>query len=130
MCSTGKIRTEGLGAVISYYSKKNQQKAVLMKKSTTKLSRKIQLQIDLQKVEDRQAALRYLHHWQHCGFRAANMMISHLFAKQVLKGAYDSHNEDLALDSLENDFFPEVIKRFGEKIPLQMLEGIQSFITR
>ncbi len=101
-----------------------------MKKSTMKLSRKIQVQIDLPKVEERQAALRHLHQWQQCGFRAANMLISHLFVQQVLEGAPGSLNEDLELGHLENDFFPEVVKRFGEKIPLQMLEGIQNTITR
>lgn len=115
-----------------------------MKKSTTKFSRKIQLHIDLPDVEQRQAALRILHQWQKAGFRAANNIISDLFLQEVVKDRHysvgqeteglisngDKLREDQEPANMESGFFPEIVKRFQDEIPHQILEGINRSITR
>ena len=111
-------------------------------KKTTKLSRKIQLQIDLPTVDERKAALKYMHQWQQSGFQAANIIISHLFVQEVIEGKSSAQGSENFLDASglssvapddphqKSVIFPEVVHKFQETIPLEILEGIDHTITR
>ena len=54
-------------------------------KKTMKLTRKIQLVVDLPTAEERQAAIGKLYHWQTCCYRTANLMVSHLYAQEMME---------------------------------------------
>lgn len=56
-----------------------------MEKSALKLTRKIQLLIDLPTKEEKKEALDKLYQWQNRAFRAANMMVSHLYVQEMIK---------------------------------------------
>ena len=52
---------------------------------TMKLTRKIQLLIDLPTKEERKEALDTLYGWQNRCFRAANLIVSHLYVQEMIK---------------------------------------------
>ena len=56
-----------------------------MGKSTMKLTRKIQLLVDLPTTEERKEALSKLYHWQYCTFKAANLIVSHLYVQEMIE---------------------------------------------
>ena len=56
-----------------------------MEKSTLKLTRKIQLLIDLPTKEERKEKLDKLYQWQNRCFRAANLIVSHLYIQEMIK---------------------------------------------
>lgn len=56
-----------------------------MEKSTLKLTRKIQLLVDLPTKEERKEALDTLYGWQNRCFRAANLIVSHLYVQEMIK---------------------------------------------
>ena len=56
-----------------------------MENSTLKLTRKIQLLVDLPTQKERKEALDKLYQWQNRAFRAANMMVSHLYVQEMIK---------------------------------------------
>ena len=56
-----------------------------MEKSTLKLTRKIQLTVDLPTREERKEALDKLYQWQNRCFRAANLIVSHLYVQEMIK---------------------------------------------
>lgn len=56
-----------------------------MEKTTLKLTRKIQLLIDLPTKEERKEALDTLYQWQNRCFRAANLIVSHLYVQEMIK---------------------------------------------
>ncbi|MBJ7881862.1 hypothetical protein [Gelidibacter salicanalis] len=56
-----------------------------MEKTTLKLTRKIQLLVDLPTKEERKAALDMLYQWQNRCFRAANLIVTHLYVQEMIK---------------------------------------------
>ncbi|MGS2764823.1 hypothetical protein [Sinomicrobium sp. M5D2P9] len=56
-----------------------------MKNSTLKLTRKIQLLVDLPTKEERKEVLDKLYRWQNRCFRAANLIVSHLYVQEMIK---------------------------------------------
>ncbi len=56
-----------------------------MEKSTLKLTRKIQLLIDLPSQVERKEALDKLYQWQNRCFRAANLIVSHLYVQEMIR---------------------------------------------
>ena len=56
-----------------------------MTQPTLKLTRKIQLLVDLPTKVERKAALDTLYQWQNRAFRAANLIVSHLYVQEMLK---------------------------------------------
>ena len=56
-----------------------------MEKSTLKLTRKIQLLVDLPTPEERKEAIGKLYQWQNRCFRAANFIVSHLYVQEMIK---------------------------------------------
>lgn len=55
-----------------------------MEKSTLKLTRKIQLLIDLPTSEERKEAMGKLYQWQNRCFKAANFIVSHLYVQEMI----------------------------------------------
>lgn len=55
-----------------------------MEKSTLKLTRKIQLLVDLPTPEERKEALGKLYQWQNRCFKAANLIVSHLYVQEMI----------------------------------------------
>lgn len=56
-----------------------------MEKSTLILTRKIQLSVDLPTKEERKGELDKLYGWQNRCFRAANLIVSHLYVQEMIK---------------------------------------------
>lgn len=57
----------------------------MMEKSTLILTRKIQLIVDLPTQEERKEVLDTLYKWRNRCFRAANLIVSHLYVQEMLK---------------------------------------------
>lgn len=56
-----------------------------MEKPTLKLTRKIQLLVDLPTKEERKEAMDTLYQWQNRSFKAANIIMSHLYVQEMIK---------------------------------------------
>ncbi|WP_157209220.1 hypothetical protein [Mariniflexile maritimum] len=56
-----------------------------MGKTTLKLTRKIQLMVDLPTQEERKEAVDKLYQWQNRCFRAANLIVSHLYVQEMIR---------------------------------------------
>lgn len=56
-----------------------------MEETTLKLTRKIQLLVDLPTKEERKKALDMLYQWQNRCFRAANIIVTHLYVQEMIK---------------------------------------------
>lgn len=56
-----------------------------MEKETMKLIRKIQITVDLPTAEERKEVLDTLYKWQNRCFRAANLIVSHLYVQAMVK---------------------------------------------
>ena len=56
-----------------------------MGKSTLKLTRKIQILVDLPTKEERKEKLDKLYQYQNRCFRAANIMMSHMYVQEMIK---------------------------------------------
>ena len=56
-----------------------------MEKSTLILTRKIQILVDLPTQEERKEALDKLYRWQNRCFKAANLIVSHLYVQEMMK---------------------------------------------
>ena len=56
-----------------------------MQKKTLKLTRKIQLMVDLPTPEERKEALDKLYQWQNRCYRAANLIVSHLYVQEMIR---------------------------------------------
>ena len=57
----------------------------MMEKSTLILTRKIQILVDLPTQEERKEALDKLYRWQNRCFKAANLIVSHLYVQEMMK---------------------------------------------
>ncbi len=56
-----------------------------MEKSTLILTRKIQILIDLPTPEERKEVFDTLYRWRNRCFRAANLIVSHLYIQEMMK---------------------------------------------
>ena len=56
-----------------------------MEKPTLKLTRKVQLLVDLPTQEERKEALDTLYRWQNRCFRAANLIVSHFYVQEMIR---------------------------------------------
>ncbi|MBD8489731.1 hypothetical protein IFO69_13320 [Echinicola sp. CAU 1574] len=56
-----------------------------MENPTLKLTRKIQLLVDLPTKEEKKEALSTLYRWRNRCFRAANLIVSHLYVQEMIK---------------------------------------------
>lgn len=65
----------------------------MMEKSTLILTRKIQLIIDLPTQEERKEVLDTLYKWQNRCFKAANLIVSHLYVQEMMKDFFTSLKE-------------------------------------
>src|SRR5690606_15811681 len=58
---------------------------MIMATSTMKLTRKIQIVVDLPTQAERKEALDTLYRWQNRCYRAANLIVSHLYVQEMIR---------------------------------------------
>jgi hypothetical protein len=110
-----------------------------MEKSTLKLTRKIQLLVDLPTKEERKEVLDRLYVWQNRCFRAANLIVSHLYIQEMIKEflylsegvqyklADENKDEEGILQrSRINTTYRLVSNRFKGEIPTNILSNLNS----
>jgi len=108
-----------------------------MEKSTIKLTRKIQLLVDLPTKEERKEALDKLYGWQNRCFRAANLIVTHLYTQEMIKEFFylservkyklvdEKKDEDGILQrSRINTTYRVVSNRFKGEIPTNILSNL------
>jgi len=108
-----------------------------MEKSTLKLTRKIQLLIDLPTKEEKKEALDKLYQWQNRCFRAANLIVTHLYVQEMIreffylsdgikyKLADEKKDEQGILNrSRINTTYRVVSDRFKGEIPTNILSNL------
>ncbi len=106
----------------------------MMKKSTLTLTRKIQLIVDLPTKEERKEVLDTLYRWQNRCFRAANLIVSHLYIQEMIKDflylseevkykLIDEKKDEVGLlqRSRMNTTYRVVSDRFKGEIPTNIL---------
>ena len=109
-----------------------------MENSTLKLTRKIQLLVDLPTKEERKEGLDKLYQWQNRAFRAANMMVSHLYVQEMIKDFLyltekvqyklaDEKKDDLGIlqCSRIHTTYRAVSNRFKGEIPTNILSNLK-----
>ncbi|WP_291866477.1 hypothetical protein [Maribacter sp.] len=110
-----------------------------MEKSTLKLTRKIQLLVDLPTKEERKEALDKLYQWQNRCFRAANLIVSHLYVQENIKEFFylsegikyklaDEKKDELGIlqRSRINTTYRVVSNRFKGEIPTNILSSLNN----
>ena len=113
------------------------QKFRNMKKSTLKLTRKIQLLVDLPTQEERKEVLDRLYQWQNRCFRAANLIVSHLYVQEMIKEFFylsdgikykladEKKDEEGILNrSRINTTYRVISDRFKGEIPTNILSNL------
>jgi hypothetical protein len=108
-----------------------------MEKSTLKLTRKIQILIDLPTKEEKKEALDKLYQWQNRCFRAANLIVTHLYVQEMIreffylsegikhKLADEKKDEQGILNrSRTNTTYRVVSDRFKGEIPTNILSNL------
>lgn len=108
-----------------------------MEKTTLKLTRKIQLLIDLSTKEEKKEALDKLYQWQNRCFRAANLIVTHLYVQEMIreffylsegikyKLADEKKDEQGILNrSRINTTYRVVSDRFKGEIPTNILSNL------
>lgn len=114
-----------------------------MEKSALKLTRKIQLLVDLPTKEERKEALDKLYQWQNRAFRAANMMVSHLYVQEMIKDFLylsegvqyklaDETRDELGIlkCSRIHTTYRVVSNRFKGQIPTNILSNLKQSLYR
>ncbi len=109
-----------------------------MKKQTLKLTRKIQLLVDLPTKEERKEALDTLYRWQNRAFRAANFIVTHLYVQEMLKDFLylsegvkyklaDEKKDDLGIlnGSRINTTYRVISNRFKGEMPTNILSNLK-----
>ncbi len=104
-----------------------------------KLTRKIQLLVDLPTKGERKEALDTLYRWQNRAFRAANFMVTHLYVQEMLKDFLylsegvkyklaDEKKDDLGIlnGSRIHTTYRVVSNRFKGEIPTNILTNLKS----
>ncbi len=108
-----------------------------MGKSTLKLTRKIQLLVDLPTKEGRKEALDKLYGWQNRCFRAANLIVSHLYVQEMIKEFFylsegikyklaDEKKDEFGIlqRSRINTTYRVVSNRFKGEVPTNILSNL------
>ena len=114
-----------------------------MGKDTLKLTRKIQLLVDLPTKEEKKEAFNKLYQWQNRCFRAANLIVSHLYIQEMIKDflylsegikyklADEQKDEHGILQrSQTNTTYRLISDRFKGEIPTNILTNLNSTIIR
>lgn len=110
-----------------------------MGKTTLKLTRKIQLLIDLPTQEERKEAVDKLYQWQNRCFRAANLIVSHLYVQEMIREffylsegiKYKLADEKKDMDGILqrsriNTTYRMVSNRFKGEIPTNILSSLNN----
>jgi len=110
-----------------------------MEKSTVILTRKIQLLVDLPTQEERKEVLDKLYQWQNRCYRAANLIVSHLYVQEMIKEFFylsegikykladEKKDEDGILQqSRINTTYRVVSNRFKGEIPTNILSNLNN----
>ncbi|TRZ42483.1 hypothetical protein [Robertkochia solimangrovi] len=105
-----------------------------MNKSSLKLTRKIQLLVDLPTKEERMEAISKLYQWQNRCYRAANLIVSHLYVQEMIKDFFylsegikyklaDEKKDDSGIlnRSRINTTYRMISDRFKGEIPTNIL---------
>ena len=103
-----------------------------------KLTRKIQLLVDLPTKEERKEALDTLYRWQNRAFRAANFIVTHLYIQEMLKDFLylsegvkyklaDEKKDDLGIlnGSRINTTYRVISNRFKGEMPTNILSNLK-----
>ncbi|UJH91918.1 hypothetical protein VS868_06270 [Salinimicrobium sp. 3283s] len=114
-----------------------------MEKSTLKLTRKIQLLVDLPTPEERKEAIGKLYQWQNRCFRAANMIVSHLYVQEMIKDFFyfsegikyklaDEKKDESGMlqRSRMNTTYRVVSNHFKGEIPTNILGNLNQTLIR
>jgi len=112
-----------------------------MGKETIKLTRKIQLQVDAPTKEEKREALETLYRWQNRSYRAANLIVTHLYIQEMIKEffylseriKYRLADEKKAEDGILNQSktnctYRVVSDRFKGEIPTNILSNLNNNI--
>lgn len=110
-----------------------------MEKPTLKLTRKIQLVVDLPTQEERKEALDKLYQWQNRCFRAANLIVSHLYVQEMIREFFylsegikvkladeKKDRDGILLRSRINTTYRVVSNRFKGEIPTNILSSLNN----
>lgn len=110
-----------------------------METTTLKLTRKIQLLVDLPTYEERKQALDTLYRWQNRCFRAANLIVSHLYVQEMIKEFFylsegvkykladeKKDTEGILQRSRLNTTYRVVSDRFKGEIPTNILSCLNN----
>ena len=112
-----------------------------MGKDTIKLTRKIQLQVDAPTKEEKTEVYDTLYRWQNRSFKAANLIVSHLYVQEMIKEflylsegvryklADEKKAEDGILDRHRMSTTYRVVSdRFKGEIPTNILKNLNNNI--
>lgn len=112
-----------------------------MSKDTIKLTRKIQLVIDLPTSEEREEAIGKLYRWRFLCYKAANLIVSHLYVQEMIQEFFylsenkkyklvDEKKDDMGLfnRSRINCTYRMVSNRFKGQMPTNILTNLNSII--
>lgn len=104
-----------------------------------KLTRKVQLLVDLPNKEERKEALDLLYQWQNRAYRAANLMVTHLYVQEMIKDFLylsegvkyklaDEKKDELGVltGSRMNTIYRVVSNRFKGEVPTNILTNLKS----
>ncbi|MDT0644216.1 hypothetical protein RM553_15370 [Zunongwangia sp. F363] len=112
-----------------------------MVKSTMKLTRRIQLLVDLPSKEERKEAMNKLYLWRNRCYRAANLIVSHLYVQEMVQEFFylsegvkyklvDEKKDELGIfnRSRINCTYRMVSDRFKGEMPTNILTNLNSII--
>lgn len=110
-----------------------------MEKENLKLTRKVQVVIDLPTPEERQHALSTLYGWQDRAYKTANLMVSHLYIQQMMIDFFylsdeikyklaDEQKEEVGIlkTSRMNTIYQVTSKRFRGKMPTNIISCLKA----
>ncbi|GHA46423.1 hypothetical protein GCM10007103_29400 [Salinimicrobium marinum] len=114
-----------------------------MEQSTLKLTRKIQLLVDLPTREERKEALDTLYRWQNRSFKAANLIVTHLYVQEMIQEFFylsegikyklvdEKKDEEGILNrSRINSTYRVISDRFKGEIPTNILGNLNHNLMR
>ena len=109
----------------------------MMKNKTLSLTRKIQLKVDLPTYEERKEAIGKLYQWQNRCFKAANIIVTHLYCQEMIKEFFyltediqykladQKKDENGILNrSRINTTYRVIADRFKGEIPMEILSNL------
>ncbi|WP_416426810.1 hypothetical protein [Empedobacter falsenii] len=112
-----------------------------MEKSTLILTRKIQLIIDLPTQEERKEVLDTLYKWQNRCFKAANLIVSHLYVQEMMKDFFylsegvkyklmdeKKDAEGILECSRMNTIYRVLSNRFKGEVPMNILSCLNNML--